>query len=132
MDKQGCTDRQRCEDSGSAVVGGDTDIELRDGNGSFGFVVGNKPHVKHGDKALAPSHGIGTLTMVDGAWRVSFVRLYGALIGVKGRPVKKEVYFSYSFGAPAEEGVSDHPDYAPPKWIIDFVRGFERRLSGTV
>lgn len=113
-----------------AVVGTDEGIELRDGHGQFSFAVTGKPYVKHGDLQLEPTHGFATLQMKDGVWEVGFVRLHGSLIGKKGKPVKREIHFSYSFDNGVGEGETWHPDYAPPKWLVTFVAEFDMRLSG--
>lgn len=113
-----------------AVVGSDSNMELRDGHGQFSFVAVGKPYVKHGDQQLDPSHGFATISMDDGVWRIGFVHLHGSLIGKKGAPVKKEIHFSWSLDHEVGTGDAWHPDYAPPQWLLDFVRAFENRLSG--
>lgn len=112
-----------------AIAGNDADIELRDGDARFSFAITGKPHTRHGDKELDPSHGFATMYMQDGTWSVGFVHVYGQAIGKKGSPIKREIHFSYAF-SPLEDGETEHPDYAPPQWLVDFITAFENRLNG--
>lgn len=113
-----------------AVVGTDEDTQLRDGHMKFSFATTNWPRVKNGTQEMDPVHGFAVGSMKDGVWKLSFVHLYGQLIGARGKPIKKEIHFLYSFGEPLEEGDTWHPDFAPPKRLINFVTALENRLSG--
>lgn len=113
-----------------AVVGLDEDTRLRDGNLNFGFTTTNWPRVRNGDEELDPTHGFATGSMKDGVWAMSFVHLFGRKIGARGKPIKGEIRFSYSFDTPVEDGETWHPDYAPPEKLVDFVAALENRLSG--
>lgn len=113
------------------TVGKDADVELRDGAGNFSFAVTNKSYLENGNNQIAPSHGFATMGMVDGVWRINFVHVYGAVIGAKGRPVKKETHFVYAFGfGQLDKPRSTYPPgYGPPQWLIDFVACLEARLN---
>lgn len=113
------------------TVGADTDIELRDGHGNFSFIISGKPHLKNGDKAIAPRVGLLVMHMTDGAWSVWSAQVRGAVIGARGLPTKRETEFFYSFGFghPDEERESHHPDYAPPRWLTDFINGIQNRFN---
>jgi hypothetical protein len=71
-----------------------------------------------------------TLDMKDGKWTVSTVLINGFRAAKSSDdPTKIKAQIMYSTD---EDGFDTVPEWAPPEWLIRFVRALENHLNGTV